>query len=51
MQRVLSHHHLKMDAVWEHPDPKAYVEARGRHLELGISGLEALEAGPAPATV
>ena len=36
MQRMLSHHHLKMDAVWEHHDPKAYVEARGRQLELGL---------------
>ena len=35
--RMLSHHHLKMDAVWEHSDPQAYIEARGRQLELGIN--------------
>ena len=36
LQRMLSHHHLKMDAVWEH-DPQVYIEARGRQLELGIN--------------
>ena len=37
LQKMLSHHHLKMDAVWEHSDPQAYIEARGRQLELGIN--------------
>jgi hypothetical protein len=34
--RVLSHHYLKMDVVWEQPSPQEYIKARGEQVQLGI---------------